>query len=65
MFAYEGNVGTGTKAIDYFLNVLKTYEALNSASLVESRSGRNGEARLLKEKDGLSWIMWGLYCAEW
>lgn len=65
MFAYEGNVGTGTKAIDYFLDALKTYEALNSTSLVEARRGGKGEARFLREKDGWSWIMWGFYCAEW
>lgn len=65
MFAYEGNVGAGTKAIDYFLDAMRTYEALNTVHVLEPQSYGKDEARLLREKEGLSWVMWGLYCAEW
>jgi hypothetical protein len=65
MFAYEGNVGAGTKAMDYFLDALGTYEAINTVHVLESQNYGKDEARLLREKEGLSWVMWGLYCAEW
>ena len=65
MFVYEGNVGAGSKSIDYFMRAMKTHEALNNTEFLDPQSQGKSEARLQREKEGLSWVMWGLYCAEW
>lgn len=65
MFAYEGNIGAGTKAIDYFMDAMRTYEALNAIPSLELESCEEDETRIPRVKEGMSWIMWGLYCAEW
>ena len=65
MFAYEGNVGAGAKSIDRFMDAMKTYEALNTRDFLDLQGQGKSEAQLQAEKEGLSWIMWGLYCARW
>lgn len=65
MFVYEGNVGAGSKSIDYLMRAMKTYETLNDIKFLDPKVQGKSEARLQGEKEGLSWVMWGLYCAEW
>ncbi|KAJ4992891.1 hypothetical protein SVAN01_01595 [Stagonosporopsis vannaccii] len=65
MFAYEGNLDGGVKAIDYFMGTVETYEALNNSDFLDRESTREDEGRLQREMEGLSWIMWGFYCTEW
>jgi hypothetical protein len=65
MFLYEGNVDGGSSSIDYFMGTVKTYEALNVPESLGSRDPEISATRKRKEQEGLSWIMWGVYCAEW
>ncbi|KAF3036548.1 hypothetical protein E8E12_004068 [Didymella heteroderae] len=65
MFVYEGNLGSGAKSVDYFMRAMKTYEALNNAEFLKIQGQGKGEARLRREREGLSWAMWGMYCTEW
>lgn len=65
MFAYEGNLDGGVKAIDYFMGTVETYEALNNSDFLDRMSMGEDEDRLQREMEGLSWVMWGFYCTEW
>lgn len=65
MFAYEGNLDGGTKAIDYFMGTVETYEALNNSTFLDRQSSGANGARMQQEVEGLSWVMWGFYCTEW
>jgi hypothetical protein len=65
MFLNEGNVDGGSSSIDYFVGTVKTYEALNVPESLESRDPEISATRKRKEEEGLSWILWGVYCAEW
>lgn len=65
MFAYEGNLDGGVKAIDYFLGTISTYEALNNAGFLDRETTCENDLRSQREMEGLSWIMWGFYCTEW
>lgn len=68
MFVYEGNVDGGSKSIDYFMRMVETYEALNDVDVltpqIHGKEEKSNE-RLQREMEGLSWIMWGVYCVEW
>jgi hypothetical protein len=65
MFLYEGNVYGGSSSIEYFMGTVETYEALNVPEFLESRDPEISATRKRKEEEGLSWILWGVYCAEW
>lgn len=65
MFVYEGNLGSGAKSVDYFMRAMKTYAALNNADFLDIHGQGKSERRLQREREGLSWVMWGLYCTEW
>ena len=65
MFLYEGNADGGSSSIDYFMRTVKTYEALNVPESLRSQDPEISATRKQKEEEGLSWILWGVYCAEW
>ena len=65
MFLYDGNVDGGSSSIDYFMGTVETYEALNVSEFLESRDPGISATRMRKEEEGLSWILWGVYCSEW
>ena len=65
MFLYEGNADGGSSSIDYFMGTVETYEALNVPESLRSRDPEISATRKQKEEEGLSWILWGVYCAEW
>ena len=64
MFLYEGNAG-GSSSIDYFMGTVKTYEDLNVPESLRFRDPEISATRKQMEEEGLSWILWGVYCAEW
>ena len=64
LFVYEGNIGTGTRSVNYFLRSIDVYKALNEMCSLQQREGKN-EARLQQERLAISWCMWGFYCCEW
>ena len=64
LFVYEGNIGTGTSSVDYFLRSMDVYKSLNETYSLQRREGEN-EARLQRERQAISWCMWGFYCCEW
>ncbi|KXJ90100.1 nitrate assimilation regulatory protein nirA [Microdochium bolleyi] len=64
MFVYEGNLGSGEKALPYFMRAMDVYRALNIANAQPQRPGVAPE-RLEREKQAISWCMWGFYCCEW
>ena len=64
LFVYEGNLGSGSRSVDYFLRSIDVYKALNVANMLQSTTGVN-EARLQHEWQATSWCMWGFYCCEW
>ena len=64
MFLYQGNFDGGS-SIDYFMGAVETYESLNAPEFLESRDPEMSATRKRKEEEGLSWILWGVYCAEW
>jgi hypothetical protein len=65
MFVYEGNLASGSKSVDYFMRAMKTHTALNNPHFLNPQGQGKSEARLQREREGLSWVMWGMYCTEW
>ena len=65
MFIYEGNAEGGSSSIDYFMGTVKTYEDLNVPESLRFRDPEISATRKQMEEEGLSWILWGVYCAEW
>ncbi|KAJ4988201.1 C6 transcription factor [Stagonosporopsis vannaccii] len=64
MFVYEGNLGSGVRSIEFFMQAMKTHAALNQVSFLDTRGQGKTEARLQKEREGLSWVMWGIFKAR-
>lgn len=65
MHWYEGNLGSGSKSIEYLQGAINTFEELNTPTFLESQADERDGLRLFRESEGLSWTMWGMYCAEW
>ncbi|EWZ78317.1 hypothetical protein FOWG_17403 [Fusarium oxysporum f. sp. lycopersici MN25] len=64
LFVYEGVIGNGTKSVNYFLRSMNVYKDLNDAWTVQPRQGAD-DARLERERQAISWCLWGFYCCEW
>ncbi|KAH7127423.1 fungal-specific transcription factor [Dactylonectria macrodidyma] len=65
LFVYEGNIGIGTKALKHFLRSMDVYKALNNSLDELQYPGAADEERIQREKQAISWCMWGVYCCEW
>lgn len=64
LFVYEGNLGSGAKAIEHFFHAIKVYADLNDGDCF-SRPRTASGPRLQREREAVSWCMWGFYCCEW
>lgn len=66
LFLYEGYIGSGSKAYQYFMRPIEVYNALNQTYThpLQRRKGVD-KARLLRDGQATSWCLWGFYCAEW
>ncbi|OBS23068.1 hypothetical protein FPOA_03631 [Fusarium poae] len=64
LFVYEGVIGEGTKAVKYFLRSMDVYKVLNDTWTTQQRGGAD-DARLERERQAISWCLWGFYCCEW
>lgn len=64
MFVYEGNLGSGGKALPYLMRAMDVYRKLNVENGPPRRHGA-AQARLDRERQAFSWCMWGFYCCEW
>ncbi|KAG7404013.1 Nitrogen assimilation transcription factor nit-4 [Fusarium oxysporum f. sp. rapae] len=65
LFAYEGNIGNGTKPVAYFMRCIDVYKALNDPVTLETHHKCVDETRLERMKQATSWCLWGFYCVEW
>ncbi|KAH8702800.1 hypothetical protein GQ44DRAFT_732683 [Phaeosphaeriaceae sp. PMI808] len=65
MFCYEGILGSGQKAVDFLWSAVKTFKELNNTDYLALQGQGWSEMQRLKKKEGLSWVMWGFYVAEW
>ncbi|KAH7014447.1 nitrate assimilation regulatory protein nirA [Microdochium trichocladiopsis] len=65
MFVYEGNLGSGEKSLPYFMRAMDVYRALNVVNPLPQRRHDVAQARLERERQAISWCMWGFYCCEW
>jgi hypothetical protein len=65
LFAYEGNLGNGSKSVTYFLQAIDVFNALNGTDLMEQERDTINEERSQKETEAMSWVLWGLYATEW
>lgn len=64
LFIYEGNIGEGTKSVQYFMRATEVYKALNEND-VPQRPVTVDESRLQRERQARGWCLWGFYCLEW
>jgi hypothetical protein len=62
MFCYEGCLGEGKKSVNYLLQAIDVYTALNSTMELPPVSD---EKESQQERHALSWCMWGFYSIEW
>src|ERR1700753_1989987 len=46
LFVYEGNLGKGSKSVDYFLRSINMFNALNNGNLLQPRGDIVDEVRL-------------------
>lgn len=60
---YEGNVGMGTKAVQYFHRTTEIYNSLNDQGLAQVSLLDDPASK--RQRQGLSWCLWGTYCLEW
>jgi hypothetical protein len=65
LFAYEGNLGSGRKSVDYFSRAIAMFDALNATNLQQRHLAGADDVRMRKEHEATSWVLWGLYVAEW
>ncbi|KAH8646316.1 fungal-specific transcription factor [Xylariales sp. PMI_506] len=65
LFVYEGDLGIGSKALEYFQRGVIVYAALNNELDILPHHEMDGGARRQQEKQAISWCMWGYYCCEW
>lgn len=65
MHWYEGNLGSGRKSIEYLHQAIDIFRQINTPAFLEQQADERDGRRLLQESEALSWVMWGLYCAEW
>ncbi|KAF5023005.1 hypothetical protein F66182_4963 [Fusarium sp. NRRL 66182] len=64
LFVYEGVIGKGTKSVNYFLRSMDVYRELNEAWIMQPPQSTD-DARLERERQAISWCLWGFYCCEW
>ncbi|XEV04549.1 hypothetical protein FSHL1_009836 [Fusarium sambucinum] len=64
LFVYEGVIGEGTKSVKYFLRSMDVYKELNDTWTTQRHGGAD-DARLERERQAISWCLWGFYCCEW
>ncbi|TQV98917.1 hypothetical protein V2A60_007385 [Cordyceps javanica] len=64
LFVYEGNLGNGTKSVQYFMRCMDVYRSVNERRTDPSAKEVH-ESRRRREKEAESWCLWGLYCYEW
>lgn len=62
MFVYEGNLGSGAKALPNILRSFDVYRALNETD--SPRRDETDEAQLENERQAVSWCMWGFCCGR-
>ncbi|KAF2850428.1 hypothetical protein T440DRAFT_396867, partial [Plenodomus tracheiphilus IPT5] len=65
MFCYEGCLDSGTKSIGYYSGMIQTYKLLNNHEILAARDADKSKERIRREREALSWVMWGTYCTEW
>jgi hypothetical protein len=65
MFLYKGVLGSGKKSIQFYLNTMETFAALNKVNPVTPHGSNKEPTRVSKEEEAFSWCMWRLYCVEW
>lgn len=65
MFVYEETIGSGSKSMEFLMSTFDTHRALNNVAFLNPPLDGKSEERLQREREGLSWAMWGLYCSEW
>lgn len=64
LFIYEGNLGVGTKSVQYFMRAMEVYKALNEDVALQ-RPATVDPSRLERERQATAWCLWGFYCVEW
>ncbi|OAA72601.1 Transcription factor [Cordyceps fumosorosea ARSEF 2679] len=65
LFVYEGNLRSGQKSIEYFFRCMEMHGALDESLRRKLTNNTRLTPRQRREREAISWCMWGLYCYEW